>query len=58
MRRAERPIEGRYRDRFVRETARRTYFLMAAAARYREPARFIEELRRALGVRRRETAGR
>lgn len=50
------PPPGRYRDRFVRETAERVYFLMAAAARFDEPARFIEELRRALCRRRRRTA--
>lgn len=57
MRRAEAPPAGRYRDRFVRETARRIYFLMAAATRYGEPARLIEELRRALVARGGETAG-
>jgi hypothetical protein len=38
----------RFRDRFVRETARRVHFLLAAAARYAEPRRFVEELRRRL----------
>ncbi len=38
----------RFKDRFVRETARRVRFLLAAAARYSEPARFVEELRREL----------
>jgi len=40
--------ERRYQDRFVRETARRMRFLMAAARRYAEPARLMEELRREL----------
>lgn len=39
----------RFKDRFVRETARRVRFLLEASARYAEPARFVEELRRALG---------
>ena len=39
----------RYKDRFVRETAQRICFLRAAASRLVEPARFLEELRRALG---------
>jgi hypothetical protein len=38
----------RFKDRFVRDTAKRVRFLMAAAARYAEPARFVEELRRLL----------
>jgi len=44
----ERPDPGRYRDRFVRETARRVYFLLALPARFAEPARLREELRRLL----------
>jgi hypothetical protein len=40
--------DDRYCDRFVRETARRIQFLMAAARRHAEPARFIEDLRRVL----------
>jgi hypothetical protein len=43
-----RPPEGRYRDRFVRETARRIYFLLSLSARFEEPARLVEELRRSL----------
>ena len=39
----------RFKDRFVRDTARRVRFLLAAAARYAEPARFVEELKRELG---------
>ena len=58
MTRAKRRLEGRYRDRFVRETARRITYLMAAADRFGEPARFIEDLRGALCVRRRRAAGR
>jgi hypothetical protein len=57
MRGALGPSGERYHDRFVRETARRVYFLMAMAARYGEPARFIEDLRRALCAARREVAG-
>jgi hypothetical protein len=56
MRREEAP-PGRYGDPFVRETARRIYFLMAAAGRYGEPARLIEELRRALAARGGKAAG-
>jgi hypothetical protein len=56
MRREEAP-SGRYGDPFVRETARRIYFLMAAAGRYGEPARLIEELRRALVARGGKAAG-
>jgi len=48
MNRVERPEHGRYRDRFVRETARRIYFLLSLSARFDEPARLMEELRRAL----------
>ena len=44
----ERPPAGRYRDRFVRETARRIYFLLSLSARFDEPARLMEELRRTL----------
>ena len=54
----ERPTPGRYRDRFVRETARRIYFLLALAARYDEPARLREELRRMLCGCRGRAAGR
>ncbi len=43
--------EERYHDRFIRETARRIRFLLAAAGRYSEPARFIEDLRRELACR-------
>jgi hypothetical protein len=43
-----RPPSGRYRDRFVRETAQRIYFLLALSARFNEPARLMEELRRTL----------
>lgn len=57
MTRATGPAGERYNDRFVRETARRVYFLMALAARHGEPARFIEDLRRALCAARREVAG-
>ena len=53
---ARRP-SGRYRDRFVRETAERIYFLLAASARYDEPARLMEELRRLLCGCRGEAAG-
>ncbi|HZE96955.1 MAG TPA: hypothetical protein VE981_08005 [Planctomycetota bacterium] len=42
------PRSGRYRDRFVRETARRIYFLLALSSRFAEPARLMEELRRRL----------
>jgi len=42
------PPSGRYRDRFVRETAQRIYFLLALSARFDEPARLREELRRLL----------
>ena len=48
MNRVERPAAGRYRDRFVRETARRIYFLLSLSARFEEPARLLEELRRTL----------
>ena len=44
----ERPDPGKYRDRFVRETARRIYFLLRLSARYAEPALLREELRRLL----------
>jgi hypothetical protein len=40
----------RFKDRFVRETAKRVRFLLAASARYAEPARFVEALRRELGA--------
>jgi len=49
----DRPAAGRYRDRFVRETARRIYFLLALSARFAEPARLVEELQRTLCARRR-----
>ena len=39
----------RFKDRFVRETARRVRFLLAASARYSEPARFVEEHKCELG---------
>lgn len=55
---ADPPPADRYRDRFVRETARRIAFLMAAAARFSEPARLMEDLRRALCAGRRKAAGR
>ena len=58
MKRDGEPLAGRYRDRFVRETAQRIYFLMAVSGRFSEPARLIEELRQALCVRRAGTAGR
>ena len=48
MNRVEGPDAGRYRDRFVRETARRIYFLLSLSARFDEPARLMEELRHAL----------
>lgn len=51
-------LEERYRDRFVRETARRIYFLLALAGRYGEPARLMEDLRAALEARRGNAAGR
>lgn len=41
--------EERYQDPFLRETDRRIRFLLAAAGRYAEAARFIEDLRRVLG---------
>ena len=50
---AERPLPDRYRDGFVRETARRITFLLSLSARFDEPARLMEELRRALCDRRR-----
>lgn len=50
-------VEG-YRDRFVRETARRIYFLLSLSARYGEPARLREELRQALCVCRDRAEGR
>lgn len=37
-----------YRDRFVDETARRIYFLLSLSARFDEPARLMEDLRRTL----------
>ena len=40
--------DERYRDPFVRDTARRVRFLMAAAGRFADAARFIEDLRREL----------
>jgi hypothetical protein len=40
-----------YCDGYVRETARRIQFLVAAAGRYAEPARFLEDLRRVLSER-------
>ena len=58
MTRVKRRLRGRYRDRFVRETARRITYLMAAAGRFGEPARFIEDLRGVLCARRGRTAGR
>jgi len=58
MTRIERPPDGRYRDRFVRETARRIYFLLSLSARFDEPARLLEELRRTLCVCRDRAAGR
>jgi len=57
MRSAARRPSGRYRDRFVRETAERIYFLLAAAARHEEAARLMEELRRTLCDCRGEAAG-
>ncbi len=57
MKSAARRPSGRYRDRFVRETAERIFFLLAAAARYEEPARLMEELRQALCDCRGEAAG-
>ena len=48
MTHVDRPTAGRYRDRFVRETAQRIYFLLALSARFDEPARLMEELRQAL----------
>jgi len=54
---AARPPSGRYRDRFVRETARRIYFLLALSARFDEPARLMEELRQALCARCGRAAG-
>ena len=53
----EGPLEGRYRDRFVLETARRVYFLMSLSARFDEPARLMEELRQALCAGRNRAAG-
>ena len=53
-----RPPVGRYRDRFVRETARRIYFLLSLSARFEEPARLVEELRRSLCDRRGRAEGR
>jgi hypothetical protein len=57
MDRARRADAERYRDRWIRETARRVYFLLAASARFEEPARFVEELRRLLDGRRGGAAG-
>jgi len=57
MTRVDRPRAGRYRDRFVRETAQRIYFLLAVSARFEEPARLMEELRRTLCGRRSRAAG-
>ena len=54
---AERPLPDRYRDGFVRETAQRIYFLLALSARFDEPARLMEELRRALCACRGRAAG-
>ena len=54
----DRPSTGRYRDRFVRETARRIYFLLSLSARFDEPARLMEELRRTLCDRRSRAEGR
>src|SRR3954462_4468064 len=50
---AERPVPDRYRDGFIRETARRIYFLLSLSDRFDEPARLMEELRRTLCDRRR-----
>ena len=58
MTRIERPPDGRYRDRFVRETARRIYFLLSLSARFDEPARLMEELRQTLCDCRRRAEGR
>ena len=58
MNHAGRPDPGRYGDRFVRETAERIYFLLAASARFEEPARLMEDLRRALCGCRGRAAGR
>ena len=57
MTHVERPGDGRYRDRFVRETARRIYFLLSVSARFEEPARLMEELRRTLCGCRNRAAG-
>ena len=54
----DRPCAGRYRDRFVRETAQRIYFLLSLSARFDEPARLMEELRRTLCDRRSRAEGR
>jgi len=54
----EGPLPDRYRDGFVRETARRIYFLLSLSARFDEPARLMEELRRTLCDRRRRAEGR
>lgn len=53
-----RPDFRRYRDRFVRETARRICFLLTLSARFAEPALFVEELRRLLCGRRGRAEGR
>lgn len=43
---------ARYSDRFVRETAQRIRFLLELSRRSAVPARFLEDLRRALGAER------
>ena len=53
----ERPLPDRYRDGFVRETARRIYFLLSLSARFDEPARLMEELRQTLCDCRRRAEG-
>ena len=54
----DRPSDGRYGDPFVLETAQRIYFLLALSARFEEPARLMEELRRTLCGCRGRAAGR
>lgn len=49
--------EVRYADRFLRDTARRLKFLLALSRRCEEPARFLDDVRRALDEARDGRAG-
>ena len=49
--------EVRYEDLFLRDLVRRLVFVMALAERADVPARFLEDVRRALERRRRNRAG-